>query len=442
MNSLERVIKVLQSGFITQKEIKSITKLSQATISRCLRKLGNNLLLLPNSSPKKYALPDVVFDTDVPFGLVEMDEHGKESFLGYVHAINGGKFFVRLNSTASRLYLGTKKNGLFDALPYFLDDLRPQGFLGNQIAEQLSKISQDYPKRLSSWSAKNIFQYLVEYGDDLPGNLIFGDGVFKSIKQPISPVSTNSYNFMCNQINEGIIDPGSSAGGEQQKFTVFNEELNSHVLVKFTSNENDSVTRRWKDILITEFHALQTLIEKNIPAAEVRMIDKDNRYYLETKRFDRLGNFGRCSMFSLQSIDMEFTGIGDNWNEISTELYKLGLISPNDDYYIYFLWYFSKLIGNTDTHLGNISFGIKGDSFSLLPIYDMCSMAMAPKLNQLKPISFNIPSINEFNLNVNYKDLIADAAISFWKRVIDDDRISSEFKNYLKYTNPIKKIKS
>ncbi len=439
MKSIDSVIRVLENGFTTQKEIQQTTQFSQATISRCLKKLGNALLVLPGSSPRQYALPAVIFETNLPFDLVEVDEHGKIAFMGYVHVLNGGKFFVSINKSASNLYLGQSKDGLYDGLPYFLDDLRPQGFLGIQIAKQLAGKTSDYPSKLSAWNSKQVLQYLVEYGDDLPGNIIFGDGVLKELRQPIQPIGIDTYDFMCQQIEAGSV-PQSSAGGEQQKFTAFNKEVNAHVLVKYTSKENDAVTRRWKDILITEYHALKTLTDFEIPSADVRLINKDNRFYLETKRFDRLGNYGRSSMLSLQSIDMEFIGIGENWMKIAFEMSKKNLIVESDKYYISFLWMFSQWIGNTDTHLGNISFGIRGELFSMLPIYDMCTMAIAPNINSLDPINIKLPNV-KLNIESSFNTRLENAVISFWERVLEDSRISEEFSTYLSKENPISKIK-
>ncbi|MEZ5470639.1 MAG: HipA domain-containing protein [Marinicella sp.] len=439
MKSIDLVIKVLEKGFVTQQEIQQVTQLSQATVSRCLKKLRGSLLILPNCSPAKYALPGIVLETNLPFDLAEVDEHGKESYLGFVHYLFGGKFFVNLNRSASKLYLGESKNGVYDGLPYFLDDLRPQGFLGNQIAKQLSNISSDYPKKLNDWNSKHILQYLVEYGDDLPGNIKFGDGVVKAIRQPVQPIGTDTYDFMCRQIESGSV-PQSSAAGEQQKFTAFNKEVNAHVLVKYTSNQNDAVTRRWKDILVTEYHALKTLADFEIPAAEVRLIDQDNRYYLETKRFDRLGNYGRSSMLSLQVIDLEFIGLGENWKSIAQEMSKKKILGETDHFYVSFLWEFSKWIGNSDTHLGNISFGIKGGLFSLLPIYDMCTMSIAPSINSLKPINVLLPNLS--CLSKGFDSTLIKAVATFWQRVEKDSRISNEFSDYLKTQKISSKIEN
>lgn len=59
----------------------------------------------------------------------------------------------------------------------------------------------------------------------------------------------------------GII-PGSSAGGTQPKFTAFCSAISVHVIVKFLPKGNNVVSQQWCDILITEFHATETLHRK------------------------------------------------------------------------------------------------------------------------------------------------------------------------------------
>jgi hypothetical protein len=47
--------------------------------------------------------------------------------------------------------------------------------------------------------------------------------------------------------------PGSSAGGEQPKFTAYCGERSAHVIVKFSPLGDDAVARRWRDILVITF---------------------------------------------------------------------------------------------------------------------------------------------------------------------------------------------
>ena len=141
--------------------------------------------------------------------------------------------------------------------------------------------------------------------------------------------------------------------------------------------------------MITEFHATETIRSLGFPAAETRLIQKESRLFLESKRFDRIGEHGRISMVSLHSIDAEFTGLGSNWPEVVFALHQKNLVEAAHLYDVEVLWSFGKLINNTDMHLGNLSFSIEGDVFRILPVYDMCSMGFAPKSSgEVTPYSF------------------------------------------------------
>ncbi|MDQ6956121.1 MAG: HipA domain-containing protein, partial [Mariprofundaceae bacterium] len=250
------------------------------------------------------------------------------------------------------------------------------------------------------------------------------------IRRKLHMVTSNDYPELAESVIAGDI-PGSSAGGEQPKFTAYSSEQSAHVIVKFSPKGNNPVARRWKDILITEYHAAQTLLEVEFAAAETRLIEKGGRLFLESHRFDRSGQYGRMSMLSLQNIDAEFTGLGEGWVPVVLALHKKGLVSAQHVKEVFFLWSFGRFINNSDMHLGNLSFGIDGDVFRLLPTYDMCSMGFAPKAGEVPSFQFSLPSLE--NLNFDSGDLLnsKDLAGVFWKKVASDTRISSEFKAFL-----------
>ncbi len=201
------------------------------------------------------------------------------------------------------------------------------------------------------------------------------------------------------------------------------------------------MARRWRDILITEFHATEALHAKNFPAAETRLIDKGGRLFLESQRFDRVGEYGRMSMISLQYIDAAFVGEGYGWNRAMHELYKMKLVSWQHCCDATFLWGFGLLINNSDMHLGNLSLSIDGGVFRILPVYDMCSMGFAPKAGDVRPFSFTPPDLESQSGVENIAKsfpAVMNMAHDFWERVTNDDRISDEFRAFLEKGNPIK----
>ncbi|USE74451.1 transcriptional regulator, partial [Escherichia coli] len=89
---------------------------------------------------------------------------------------------------------------------------------------------------------------------------------------------------------------GSSAGGEQPKFTYYAQTPsgNKHVLVKFTVPQQTAVSQRWGDLLIAESIAAQILRDGGIHAIESTVLVTSNRQvFLEAERFDCKGNDGR-----------------------------------------------------------------------------------------------------------------------------------------------------
>jgi len=347
----------------------------------------------------------------------------------------------------SDLLLGVRGNGLYDGLPYFLYDLRPQGYLGRQIAREIAKRDDDFPSDPRQWTSKHIGKYLISNGDDLPGNFIFGEQAFIRIRRRAIPVTINQYPKLAENVMKGEL-PGSCAGGEQPKFTAFKSDLSSaatsgnssHVIVKFSPKGNNDVAQRWRDILVTEYHASRIISENIYLSAETKLFEMDGRLFLETQRFDRFEESGRASMVSLQSIDSEFVGLGHSWPRIMNELFSQNLVSEQDVITTERLWYFGQLINNTDMHPGNLSLTMEQKSFRLLPCYDMCSMGFAPKSGgEVQPFFFDASDIPDANFTQNELEglKLKKLAHAFWNSVAEDDRISDEFKRFLDQGNPL-----
>jgi hypothetical protein len=94
-------------------------------------------------------------------------------------------------------------------------------------------------------------------------------------------------------------------------------------------------------------------------------------------------------------------------------------------------------------HLGNLSLAIEGDVFRLLPLYDMCSMGLAPKNGgEVPPYSFVPMESKRINIDEDTYNLTKDMAYDFWERVAGDTRISDELKKFLDKGNPIDLMQS
>jgi len=425
-----KVEEFLETRVATSKEIQNACGLSQRQVGLQLKKLGHRVIRIKNGVSPKYALTMPDFGVSDNINIWEVDNFGKPVCIAVLRPLAAGGYFVEEHQNMPKVFLGESQNGLYDDLPFFLQDMAPKGFLGKIIAENLADIDNNFPRHLSDWKNEHIGRYLLANTDTSIGNLKFGNNATLNLRPNITKHFRKDYAVLAGDIigNEVIL---SSAGGEQQKFTTFCEEAHAHVMVKFSPKGDDANARRWKDILITEYYAGRVINETGfVTAAETELFEDDGRLFLESVRFDRSGEQGRRSMFSLSIIDSEFIGLGQDWMNSSYQLYKEGLTTYQDYINVEFLALFAKLIHNTDTHLGNISFDTHRDGFALLPIYDMCSMGFAPKSNgEVLPFKFEKPE--ELKARHVDKKLVFETAKKFWGLIQDDLRISEEFRSFI-----------
>ena len=176
------------------------------------------------------------------------------------------------------------------------------------------------------------------------------------------------------QLSEKALSVGetwSAAGGEQPKFCAYGSK--GHVIVKSAVNDDNTVAERWRDLLLAEHLALETLMEGGISAARSSIQDFGPQRFLEVERFDRVGTFGRRALISLAALDGEFVGnAAALWPLITMEPARQKVITLQAHAEAVLLYAFGTLIGNVDMHAGNLSFlGDTGSPYELSPAYDM-----------------------------------------------------------------------
>lgn len=421
----------LTNQIATNKQLQMASGLTDRQVLRELKKLGESVVKIPSGKSPRYALAVNAFGAGDSINLWEVDEHGKHSCIAVIRPLSAGGYFVEKRMGGSRLLLGESKDGLYDDLPYFLRDMAPQGYLGRKIAQEIATRDAAFPTNPELWSNHHIGQYLLSNNDDAMGNLKLGDSANLRLKHSFSRSTPKDYPELAEQVMSEVV-PMSSAGGEQPKFTTFCTDRQAHVIVKFSPKGDDANAKRWRDVLISEHYANEVLNTGATTAARSMLFEEGERLYLASIRFDRQGEHGRCSMLSLKSVDAEFVGLGENWVNCLTNLKDEGLLSEQGVLNGKYLWLFGKLINNTDMHLGNMSLSIHGDVFSLLPIYDMCSMGFSPKKNgEVLPFSYIKPDLPDIGLAKWQLESVEKMAEQYWHLILEDRRISDEFRAFL-----------
>ena len=367
----------LAHGPLAARQLSDSLGISQPTLSRALAELGGEIVRLGAARSIQYALRDGLRGLpDVP--VYRVDVEGKIRLLGTLVPVRPEGFVMRQEDGVS-----LHSEGLL----WWLFDMRPAGYLGRAYAARHGG-ALGLPARLVDWSDTHALRALLANGEDMVGNLLLGNVardrfLAATLPAPIAEAQkAERYAVLARGAAIGE-QPGSSAGGEQPKFVAYAETPAGprHVLVKFTEAGAGPVGERWRDLLLAEHLALETLREAGVPAATTRLIDAADQRFLEVERFDRVGALGRRAVFSLSALDAEFVGAGgSNWPAIARRLAEAKVIVPQAAESAALLWAFGTLIGNTDMHGGNLSFlSEQGPPCEIAPAYDMSPMGFAPR---------------------------------------------------------------
>lgn len=367
----------LSDGPRSARQLAESMGISQPTVSRALAELGDDLVRIGAARSIRYAMRDTVRGLpDIPIHRV--DTEGRITLLGTLVPVRPDGFVMHQTDGATLHSEG---------LPWWLMDMRPQGFLGRAHAARHGA-ALGLPARLADWNDTHALRALLAHGHDMVGNLLVGEAARdRFLSQPLpAPIADNdraeTYVRMAAEATQGDA-PGSSAGGEQPKFTAcaMTPAGPRHVIVKFSEAEDSPVSERWRDLLRAEHLALSVLREAGIPAALTTLIDHGRQRFLQVERFDRVGPLGRRALLSLTALDAEFVGAAaEGWPVIAHRLARDRHIAPEAAAGACLLWAFGTLVGNTDMHGGNLSFvAEQGRPYALAPAYDMTPMAFAPR---------------------------------------------------------------
>jgi DNA-binding transcriptional ArsR family regulator len=355
---------LLGQGPLSARQLVENTGLSQPTVSRVLAALGAEVVRIGSGPSIHYAL----LDSSRGFAsapVFRVSDAGQIRELGTLAPVRPEGFVMR---QADGVALHS------EGLPWWLFDMRPQGYLGRAYASSHAA-ALGLPVNPEHWGDSEVIRALLAHGHDAIGNLLIGERArerFIGMPVPLPVDRASDYPLLARAASSGEV-PGSSAGGEQPKFCAYTES--GHVLVKFSAPDHNPVSERWRDLLLAEHLALAVL------GIETRVFDFGCQRFLEVPRFDRIGQFGRVGVFSLRALDAEFVGnAAAPWPLQLARLVADGHVHADALADVSRLWAFGTLIGNTDMHAGNLSFlSCHGRPYQLAPAYDMLPMGFAPR---------------------------------------------------------------
>ena len=430
VDNLAKLLRLLQRGPSKTAVILKELDVSQPTFSRLWAAVRGGVAL-GASKARLYALRRPVQGVHAPIPVFRVSEEGRPEPIGYLDVLQGEFYaMIPLEGTSYDLYQG---------MPFFVRDLRPQGFLGRMEPGRHRDL--DLPADILHWTDEQVLKYISRRSENAAGDLILGNESYARYLESsaveercVIPDAERAQRYprMAEESMRGDA-PGSSAGGEQPKFTAVIRRgddgvLVEHVIVKFSPPLDMPSGRRWGDLLVCEHLALQVLACNGIAAAKTSILEFNKRVFLEVVRFDRAGLKGRCPVATFSALDGDLGMMDQRWTAVARELGRLGELSEKDIVTVEILDLFGALIGNTDKHHGNIAVSWTFErKHRLLDAYDVLPMLYRPNSHGEIVAREWAPS-SMGRLELRHLSKCHDMAMQFWQDVLDDYRISDDFK--------------
>ena len=409
---------------------------SIATLHRLLQEIDGRVVGTGKARRTRYALRRALRGDPAELPLYEVDASGRAGLVAYLALVRPEGSCADFTDTGWPVP-DESRDGWWGGLPYPLYDMRPQGYMGRQFARAQHRFLA-VSANPAEWSDDDVLYVLSRTGSDVSGNLILGNPAYEHWQggklTPPEPLKARSLGRAYAGLAEQAVAAGvagSSAAGEFPKFPALRELAGSdtpHVMVKFSGADNSPTVRRWADLLVCEHLALEAAASlPGVQSARSRVVTHVGRTFLEVERFDRHGLFGRSRLVCLATLDAALLGDGStDWARLAARFAVAGMLTPEDDLRIQHLWWFGRLIANTDMHTGNLSFRPQG-TLALAPAYDMLPMLYAPLPGGEVPARAFEPPL-PLPPQRPIWSTACKAALSFWQGASLDERISVEFR--------------
>jgi hypothetical protein len=372
---VEQVASLLARGEpMTAAELRAATGKSQPSISLAIQALGDRVCKIGAARSTRYALGQDILGLSQQQAIYWEDPSGETRLFGTLDFIRGQRVCAKL--TDGSTFLSQP-----DALPWFLTPLRPQGFLGRQ----LTRLRPDFPADPDDWALDQVLFMAVSHIRESVGAIFLGQPEGRIVEEVAQdrPARLRDYEARVGAVQQSL-PAGSSAGGEQPKFTAeFAEhQIWQHVIVKFSPPHGTPFGDRWDALLQLEALALSVLQSHDLAVAKATALHGQQRTYLESIRFDRIGIEGKRHVVAIAALHDEFTpGTKQHWVHTAQGLHAKKLITKEELRTIATIHAFGHYIGNTDMHFGNLSFFVDDvikPKIRLAPVYDMLPMMWRP----------------------------------------------------------------
>lgn len=372
----EQLRSLLAQGEVrTAQQLQAATGKSQPSISLALAKLGAEVCKLGAARSTRYALTQTILGLPAQQTLTWTTPEGRLQTFGSLHFLQSGQVYVRSHQGADWLSAPGQ-------LPWFLQPLRPQGFLGRQ----LTRLRPDFPADPDHWRTEQVLYMAVNHAGDPPGALHLGDTRGRTVNEApeAAPDQAAHFDTLARAVTQ-TLPAASSAGGEQPKFLTevdTPDGQHKHLIVKFSPPRGTPFGERWHDLLHLEHLALTVLAENGVAVAPSTIVESKERTYLVSARFDRVGMEGKRHVVPASAVHEAFVHAPrQHWVATCEALAAQKRLVPSHVHTVASAYLFGQYIGNTDMHFGNLSFFVNDvlqPALAPTPVYDMLPMMWRP----------------------------------------------------------------
>ena len=167
------LFRLLAGGARPAAELASALGISQPTLSRTIRALAPSITsfrVTGRRTPLYGLLRPLPMGINPRQRIHRYLDQGQIRPFADVEFLAGGGTLER-TSVQTTLYAG---------LPPYMAFAAPSGFLGRQLAQDVTRAQQLFPASLRDWGDGDRVAYLFTQGLNLPGNLVFGDLALQS----------------------------------------------------------------------------------------------------------------------------------------------------------------------------------------------------------------------------------------------------------------------
>src|SRR5688572_13205950 len=155
-----RLTLLLQArGVLAGRDLTEELGISTPTMTRLIGRLGASVERIGAARNIRYALRRPVRNLGSQWPIYRIGDGGRRRVWGELRALHGGFRFVPA-STAPTWMGGDYPEGLFSGLPFFLQEVRPQGYLGRAIARDVAS-RLGAPADLRLWSDDDVLSYFL-----------------------------------------------------------------------------------------------------------------------------------------------------------------------------------------------------------------------------------------------------------------------------------------